>query len=144
MGAGVSLLCSALFEAIAVSWFYGLERFCRDIKEMIHFKPHIYWRICWKICSPLFILSIVVFGIFFSEPPKYQDYVYPTWAVNLGWAFASSAICMVPVMAVFIFIKEPGPMWQRLAVAISPSSEHAIIRETGIVTRFDRRHWFQL
>lgn len=83
--AGISLLCSALFECIAVSWFYGkythiykqkiwffarkkslihqillfflgLEKFCDDVENMIGHRPGLYWRICWKFISPLFII----------------------------------------------------------------------------------------
>lgn len=35
--AGISLLCSALFEAIAVSWFYG---------KLFSFTIHITSKIC--------------------------------------------------------------------------------------------------
>lgn len=80
--AGISLLCSALFEAIAVSWFYGkasfiykvtsnlgssiliwvkiaiigLERFTGDVELMLGHRPGLYWRICWKFISPSFII----------------------------------------------------------------------------------------
>jgi hypothetical protein len=52
--------------------------------------------------------SIVVFGIVFSEPLTYHDYVYPVWANQLGWAFACSAIFMVPVMALVAIIHQPS------------------------------------
>ncbi|RWS27884.1 sodium-dependent noradrenaline transporter-like protein [Leptotrombidium deliense] len=51
--ASVSLLCSALYEAIAISYCYGIDRFCADIKLMINYYPSNYWRICWKFMSPL-------------------------------------------------------------------------------------------
>lgn len=54
--AGISLLCSALFEAIAVSWFYGLERFGDDVEAMLGSRPGLYWRICWKFISPIFLI----------------------------------------------------------------------------------------
>lgn len=76
--AGISLLCSALFEAVAVSWFYGkkrknffecdniiflgLERFTQDVDAMLGHKPGLYWRICWKFVSPLFIIVRIISG----------------------------------------------------------------------------------
>lgn len=54
--AGISLLCSALFEAIAVSWFYGLNKLTQDVDAMLGWKPGLYWRICWKFVSPTFII----------------------------------------------------------------------------------------
>ncbi|GFG38931.1 hypothetical protein Cfor_10219 [Coptotermes formosanus] len=58
--AGISLLCSALFEAIAVSWFYGLERFSQDVEAMLGSKPGLYWRICWKFISPSFLIRLAI------------------------------------------------------------------------------------
>jgi len=34
----------------------GLDQFCKDIHQMLGFVPSIYWRLCWKVISPLFIL----------------------------------------------------------------------------------------
>lgn len=54
--AGISLLCSALFEALAVCWVYGLDRFADDIHQMLGFRPGMYWRCCWKFVSPIFLV----------------------------------------------------------------------------------------
>lgn len=54
--AGYSMLFAVLAETIAVSWIYGTDRFCADIKDMIGFKPGIYWRVCWKFVAPLFLM----------------------------------------------------------------------------------------
>jgi len=50
------MLFAVLAETIAVSWIYGTDRFCADIKDMIGFKPGIYWRVCWKFVAPLFLM----------------------------------------------------------------------------------------
>ena len=34
----------------------GVHRFADDIKDMVGFKPGIYWITCWKYIAPLFIL----------------------------------------------------------------------------------------
>ena len=78
--AGISLLCSAMFEALAVVYFYGIwlsfwllyysikwhnfeltqktgsDRFCADIESMIGFPPQRYWVLSWKYISPSFLL----------------------------------------------------------------------------------------
>uniref|UniRef100_A0AAQ4Q942 Transporter n=1 Tax=Gasterosteus aculeatus aculeatus TaxID=481459 RepID=A0AAQ4Q942_GASAC len=56
--AGTSILFAVLFEAIGVSWFYGVDRFSEDIERMMGFKPGLYWRLCWKFVSPAFLLRI--------------------------------------------------------------------------------------
>lgn len=34
----------------------GLEKFCDDVEQMIGHRPGLYWRICWKFISPMFII----------------------------------------------------------------------------------------
>ncbi|KAL0277756.1 UNVERIFIED_CONTAM: hypothetical protein PYX00_004932 [Menopon gallinae] len=77
--AGISLLCCALFEAIAVSWFYGLEKFGDDVEAMIGIRPGLYWRICWKFISPIFIIGVVMFGLFYHQSLQYGEYRYPSF-----------------------------------------------------------------
>jgi SNF family Na+-dependent transporter len=51
--------------AIAVSWFYGLKNFGNDINAMLGHRPGLYWRICWKFISPIF-LAVSFFSAEFS------------------------------------------------------------------------------
>ncbi|CAF4858964.1 unnamed protein product [Pieris macdunnoughi] len=139
--AGISLLCSALFEAVAVSWFYGLKRFSDDVEEMLGFRPGLYWRICWKFVSPVFIIGVVVFGLLYQQPLVYQNYIYPQWAVFLGWGLACSSIIMIPIVAIYKLISTPGNCRQRIACCISPISEHEAIRSGAPVSRFTWSHW---
>lgn len=53
--AGVSLLFSALFETIGVVYCYGLSKFILNIESMIGRKPHIFYIMCWKYISPIFL-----------------------------------------------------------------------------------------
>ena len=43
--------CSAVLHLSS-----GTDRFAQDIKDMLGFKPGLYWQICWKYIAPLFIL----------------------------------------------------------------------------------------
>ncbi|XP_066211255.1 sodium-dependent serotonin transporter-like isoform X2 [Saccopteryx leptura] len=56
---GPAVLTVALIEAVAVFWFYGVTKFCRDVKDMLGFSPGWFWRICWVAISPLFLLKRV-------------------------------------------------------------------------------------
>ena len=33
-----------------------MNQFCKDVQQMLGFRPSLYWRICWKIVSPFFLL----------------------------------------------------------------------------------------
>lgn len=74
--AGYSILIAVLFESVAVSWIYGVDRFCDDIKDMIGFAPGRYWTYCWKFAAPLFLCFIIVFGLVNYEPLSNGDCEY--------------------------------------------------------------------
>lgn len=44
---------------------------------------------------------MVVFGLLYQQPLQYQHYMYPPWAVVLGWGLACSSILMIPVVAIY-------------------------------------------
>jgi solute carrier family 6 (neurotransmitter transporter, GABA) member 1 len=49
---GISLLWVCFFQTIAISWFFGAERFCDCIEEMMDFRPGKFWTICWVFLAP--------------------------------------------------------------------------------------------
>ncbi|XP_018312137.1 sodium-dependent dopamine transporter isoform X2 [Mycetomoellerius zeteki] len=118
--AGYSMLFAVLAETIAVSWIYGTDRFCADIKDMIGFRPGIYWRVCWKFVAPLFLMFIIVYGLMGYEPLSYEGYTYPVWANILGWLIACSSIIMIPGMAIYKISSTSGSFVQRLKILTTP------------------------
>ena len=52
-----ALLVVSITEMLVVTWVYGIENFCLDIKLMIGKDVSAYWRICWKFISPA-LLSV--------------------------------------------------------------------------------------
>ncbi|KAF2348235.1 Sodium:neurotransmitter symporter [Trinorchestia longiramus] len=110
--AGISLLSSALFESIGVAWFYGLDRFTSDIRHMLGFQPSMYWIICWKFISPLFILITILMGIWSmaTHALEYHGlvlYVYPGWAEAIGWTITCSSMLMIPLWMTISVCKQP-------------------------------------
>ncbi|XP_056643755.1 sodium-dependent dopamine transporter [Diorhabda sublineata] len=118
--AGYSMLFAVFFEAIAVSWIYGTQRFCDDIKDMIGFAPGYYWRFCWKFAAPVFLLFIIVYGLLGYEPLTYENYVYPGWANILGWVIAGSSVLMIPIVGLYKFIVTPGSFLMRIRILTTP------------------------
>uniref|UniRef100_A0A8C6WNY7 Transporter n=1 Tax=Neogobius melanostomus TaxID=47308 RepID=A0A8C6WNY7_9GOBI len=116
--AGTSILFAVLIEAIGVSWFYGVDRFSDDIEQMMGFRPGLYWRLCWKYVSPIFLLVRtlqyitipVSYKIWHPTGLKYDDYVFPYWANVIGWGIAMSSMLLVPVYAVYKFCTVPGTL----------------------------------
>ncbi|XP_034840446.1 sodium-dependent dopamine transporter [Maniola hyperantus] len=118
--AGYSMLVAVFFEAIAVSWIYGTERFCEDIKDMIGFRPGLYWRICWRFAAPAFLLFITAYGLLDYEPLQYEGYVYPVWANALGWTIAGSSVICIPTVAIYKILTTKGTFFERLRILTTP------------------------
>ncbi|XP_044259758.1 sodium-dependent dopamine transporter [Tribolium madens] len=133
--AGYSMLFAVFFEAIAVSWIYGTQRFCDDIKDMIGFAPGYYWRFCWKFAAPVFLLFIIVYGLLDYEPLSYENYVYPSWANILGWLIACSSVVMIPGVAIFKLLTTPGSFMKRLKILITPWRDTQMSSQVNGVVR---------
>jgi len=60
-----SIIIAVLFEAIAVSWLYGINRISEDVKEMLGSKPGKFWIVTWCVAAPLF-LGVMKLNKYFS------------------------------------------------------------------------------
>ncbi|XP_045785625.1 sodium-dependent dopamine transporter [Maniola jurtina] len=134
--AGYSMLVAVFFEAIAVSWIYGTERFCEDIKDMIGFRPGLYWRICWRFVAPAFLLFITAYGLLDYEPLQYEGYVYPVWANALGWTIAGSSVICIPTVAIYKILTTKGTFFERLRILTTPyaDTEHSSVHNGMVVS----------
>ncbi|XP_065336571.1 uncharacterized protein LOC135937350 [Cloeon dipterum] len=87
------------FQTIAISWFFGAERFCdfRDfIGEMIGFRPGRIWTVCWVA-----MLSVFIFYYLQNAPVTYSTYEYPDWAEMLGLCISFSSMVWIPAYAIY-------------------------------------------
>ncbi|CAH1801941.1 unnamed protein product [Owenia fusiformis] len=119
-GAPISILLIACLEAIAVNWFYGVNRFAGDIKRMTGFTPGIYWKICWAGISPIFLIVLFILSCYFYAPLKIGSYTYPPWAISVGWSVTCASIVPIPIYIIYKFIISKGDIKQRLYQMISP------------------------
>ncbi|XP_002736305.1 sodium-dependent noradrenaline transporter-like, partial [Saccoglossus kowalevskii] len=142
--AGTAILFAVLFECIAVSWFYGVDRFSEDIEEMLGYKPGIWWRICWKFISPVFLTFIVVVSIALYAPLKFDDYTYPVWANVFGWCIALSSMALIPATAIYSVLSQKGTWKQKIALAMTPVQDRDMVINTGNVRQFKKRHWLSV
>ncbi|XP_054437192.1 sodium-dependent serotonin transporter-like [Pteronotus mesoamericanus] len=117
---GPAVLAVVLIEAIAVYWFYGVTRFCIDVKKMLGFSPGWFWKTCWVAISPLFLLFII--GSFLMSPPQLQlfNYTYPHWSIILGYCIGTSSFICVPMYIIYQLISTPGTLKERIIKSITP------------------------
>jgi solute carrier family 6 noradrenalin transporter-like protein 2 len=134
--AGLSLLTTVFFEAVAVSWVYGLKNFSEDVYAMLGHRPGLYWKICWKFVSPCFLAFIIILQMtdvseFTIEKYDGTIYTYPAGAHWTGRILAASTISCIPIAAIIVLIKARKPegssksrtVIQCLGAAITPSYE---------------------
>jgi SNF family Na+-dependent transporter len=100
-----ALMLIVFFEAVSVTWFYGLDKFCDNIHQMFQVKPHLFWKICWKYVSPLIIMSLFGISFYFFEKPTVDDYQYPKVFIIVGWMINVSIMLPIPLYALYKFVQ---------------------------------------
>ena len=108
--AAISLMFIALFETIAIVWFYGTKRLSENIEEMTGKKPNILFRVCWMFISPVLILVIWGFTLYDYQAPSYNNgaYEYPWWCILLGWCITALSILPIPLLACQAVLRADG------------------------------------
>ena len=59
-----SIIIVVFFEAIAVSWLYGIDRISDDVHEMLGSRPGKFWIFTWCAAAPIFL------GVTLSRPSR--------------------------------------------------------------------------
>lgn len=117
---GPAVITVVLLEVIAVSWFYGTNRFCNDIHLMLGFYPGCFWRICWVAICPCFLLFIIISFLAFPPEVRLLDYHFPPWTTVLGYSIGVSSFICVPAYMVFYLLNAKGTFKERLLKSITP------------------------
>lgn len=137
--APVALIFICFVEAIAVNWFYGVQRFSKDIEEMLGFQPGIYWKICWVLICPLFLLALFILSFVAYEGLNLDGYVFPGWAEAVGWLVTCSSLACIPAYIVYSFLTTKGPLPQKLIKMIKPRGTERAVTITNDISHYDPR-----
>jgi len=116
---GVNLLILGFVEIFTINYIYGYEKFAEDIAMMLGKRPNYYWKFCWKGVSLVAVAGILLFLCIMYAPPKCGDYVYPDWAINLGWVLCLSSIIWLPLLFIKVYCVRTG-MWQEIEALSNP------------------------
>ncbi|KAL1417136.1 hypothetical protein MTO96_027189 [Rhipicephalus appendiculatus] len=129
---GMTLLFIVFFQNVAISWFYGSNKFASNIKEMIGYAPNWFFRVCWMVLVPFFCITIFVSSIIRYQPPVYaKTYFYPWWGELIGWFMALVSMMMIPTYAIYYLITTRGSLSKRLQLGVTSTMKPKLRAETG-------------
>ncbi|XP_053107092.1 sodium- and chloride-dependent glycine transporter 1 isoform X4 [Hemicordylus capensis] len=122
--ASFSLVVISCIMCVSIMYIYGHRNYFKDIEMMLGFPPPMFFQICWRFISPVIIFFILVFTVIQYRPITYSTYVYPAWAITIGFLMALSSVICIPIYAVFCILRSEGDsLLQRLKNATRPSRE---------------------
>ncbi|EDW02594.1 sodium-dependent nutrient amino acid transporter 1 isoform X1 [Drosophila grimshawi] len=122
-GVSFTALILAIGELLAVAWFYGLRRFCADIKFMMGIETGWYWRFCWAYITPGLMTAVLIYMLLNMNKLTYKRVEYPHSAHVFGYCLASIGLLQLPGWALYAWYKQPrtcGSLWMRLRAACQP------------------------
>lgn len=77
----------AIIELVGIMWIYGCQHLCNDVHFMIDRRPGFFWRLCWMIVTPLFMIFVFIYSMATLEPLLYSKMEYPTSGYSKGLQF---------------------------------------------------------
>jgi len=132
---GINLLLLGFFEIITIMYIYGYDYFAQDIELMLGKKPNIYWKTCWKYLTLTVLGFVIFFWIIYYVPPTCGTYVYPNWAISMGWCISISSLVWLPLMAIKTYCDRSG-MWQEFKGMSHPDGDWGPAHEEDKLGRY--------
>lgn len=74
----------AVVEMAVIAWLYGLEDWCHDVEFMVQRRVGLYWRLCWGLITPLFMIVVFLYSLSNYKWPTYSGRDYPAEALICG------------------------------------------------------------
>ena len=66
---------------------------------------YITWQQQWRhlfFLQGIFVMSTISYSeLTYGRPTQAEDYVYPDWAVGIGWGMAAIAASTIPITAIY-------------------------------------------
>ncbi|KAI8120513.1 Sodium-dependent nutrient amino acid transporter 1 [Lucilia cuprina] len=110
-------------EIITAGWIYGVKNICRDIKFMLNIKTSLYFRICWSIITPVFMIAILIYTLVEYKPLEYNGVKYPEYIYVLGWCVSAFCIGQLLIWACITIYKRPeSKLCDRIKTTFNPLS----------------------
>mgnify|MGYP003402285269 CR=1 FL=1 len=96
----------ATFELLGIVWVYGIQNICWDVEFMLGKKLSAYWRICWAVIMPIFMLGCCVFLFMNLTSPMNGEIPYADYAVITGWTLFGIIFSTLFLCVGWIYLKK--------------------------------------
>ncbi|XP_039989430.1 sodium-dependent neutral amino acid transporter B(0)AT2 [Xiphias gladius] len=108
--ATLPLLIVVVLENVAIAWFYGIDKFFEDLKDMLGFTPFRFYYYMWKYITPILLLVLLCssFIQLTMTPPSYSAWIqeegkeqtlhFPPWGIVVCISLVVMAVMPVPVV----------------------------------------------
>ncbi|KAM9203433.1 sodium-dependent proline transporter-like [Mergus octosetaceus] len=125
---GFGLVIITLFMCLGISFCYGINQFCQDIRDMIRRCPpwcsHMlgYFKVCWVFFTPCLLLFTLIYTFLemYGVPLRYGSYTYPAWGTSLGICMGVLTCLQVPLWATVGLCRKSGTLSDRIQKATQP------------------------
>uniref|UniRef100_H9GPB9 Transporter n=1 Tax=Anolis carolinensis TaxID=28377 RepID=H9GPB9_ANOCA len=133
--ATLPLLVVVAFEAFAVAWIYGADRFLNDIEKMLGWRPWRIYKYMWRFVSLGAMLCLLLASLLrmILKRPTYQAWnrekaeeqqlEYPPWALGVLVGLIVVAALPIPVMFLRQLLIERFPGHSRGTGVAVPTEE---------------------
>jgi len=123
-GSSFILYLICMVEVTAISWFYGVNNFIRDLEYILGFKIGWYWKICWGGVIPIGLFAILIYTFATVKALTHNDTEYPVSATVCGWLLAAFAASLLPIFGVRAALKASGfTFMDKLRASVRPAEK---------------------
>lgn len=102
--AGMCLIGLMCMESVCIGWLIGIDRFNEMLKEMLGYKPNIWWSICWKYITPAVTFVVFVLNLIMWSNPTYVGYEFPPLFHFIGWIISLTTLLSPPGYALYYYL----------------------------------------
>lgn len=106
-GGTLPIFVLAIFEIVAIFYFYGLEKLCIDIEFMTRRRVTFYWRICWFVLAPVIMSIVYIYSSITMKPLRYAGLDYPSQYLVIGWSIFLFAMLQLPIWFIWQYTRQP-------------------------------------
>lgn len=78
-----------------------------ESRQQISLFPTVF-SLFLSLASFLSLQFILVFTVIQYRPITYNTYVYPSWAITIGFLMALSSVICIPIYAVYCVLRSEG------------------------------------